>query len=196
MANTTTKENGQLEFIIRVYPGGLFSAYLDSTLAIGDEPPVTGPFGVFTLRDSPADLVFVGGGAGMAPILSVLRSLAERDPARRSTFYYGARGRRDLSFDKELRALGEAMPAFRYVPALSELGDDETWDGEVGLITDVVRRHEKDLRKTDAYVCGPPPMVEAAIVLLDQLGVPEARIFYDKFTTTGAPDNSPVTGTV
>ncbi len=196
MANVSCKESGQLEFVIRVYPGGLFSEFLDSTLAVGDRLELTGPFGVFTLRDSPADLVFVGGGAGMAPILSVLRSLAERDPGRKATFYYGARGRRDLCFDKELRALAEAMPQFTYVPALSEPADGETWAGETGLVTDVVKRHETDLRKADAYVCGPPPMVEAAIAVLENLGAKEGRIFYDKFTTTGDATPTPATGSV
>ena len=194
MANISAKDSGQLEFLIRVYPGGLFSEFLRDRLAIGDRLELTGPFGVFTLRDSPADLVFVGGGAGMAPILSVLRSLAERDPGRRATYYYGARGRRDLCFDKELRALEEQLPGFRYVPALSELGEGESWDGEVGLVTDVVRRHETDLKKADAYVCGPPPMVEAAIAVLEQLGARDGRVFYDKFTTTGEPSPTPATG--
>ena len=194
MANISAKEAGQLEFIIRIYPGGLFSEFLASGVSIGDRLELSGPFGVFTLRDSPADLVFVGGGAGMAPILSVLRSLAERDPSRKATYYYGARGRRDLCFDKELRALEEELPNFTYVPALSEPVAGESWDGEVGLITDVVRRHESDLRKADAYVCGPPPMVEAAIAVLSELGADEHRIFYDKFTTTGESETTPVTG--
>ena len=196
MANISAKESGQLEFIIKCYPGGQFSEFLDTTLAVGDELPITGPFGVFTLRDSPAELVFVGGGAGMAPILSVLRSLAERDPNRKATFYYGARGRRDLCFEDELRALEQLLPNFSYVPALSEAGPDDAWDGETGFVTEVVKTHEKDLRKTDAYVCGPPPMVEAAIVLLGELGALEARIFYDKFTTTGESANAPLTGSV
>ncbi len=194
MANVSAKDSGQLEFVIKCYPGGLFSGYLEHQLQVGDEVPVTGPFGVFTLRDSPAELVFVGGGAGMAPILSVLRSLAERDPTRKATFYYGARSRRDLCFEAELQALAEVLPGFRYVPALSEPVAGEPWDGEVGFVTDVVRKHESDLRRTDAYVCGPPPMVEAAITVLTDLGAPEGRIFYDKFTTTGESETTPATG--
>ena len=194
MANISAKESGQLEFIIKCYPGGMFSEFLDTSLQVGDELPITGPFGVFTLRDSPAELVFVGGGAGMAPILSVLRSLAERDPDRKATFYYGARGQRDLCFEPELKALEKLLPGFTYVPALSEPAADDAWEGEVGLITDVVRKYEHDLRRTDAYVCGPPPMVEAAIAVLGDLGAPEGRIFYDKFTTTGESANTPATG--
>jgi propane monooxygenase reductase subunit len=136
---------------------------------------------VFTLRDNPdARLVFLGGGAGMAPILALLRSMAERGIDRPTTFYYGSRTQLDLCFEDELRALEQTLPRFRYVPALSEAD----WDGESGLITDVVRRLEPDLTGADAYVCGPPPMVEATIALLERKGVPEAHIYYDKFTTT------------
>ena len=188
MANTTSRETGLLEFVIKIYPDGLFSHFLDTRLEIGDRLDLTGPFGVFTLREGEDDLVFLGGGAGMAPILSLLRSMAERGIRRRATYYYGARRRRDLCFEDELRGLEQRLPAFRYVPALSEPTAEDGWDGEVGLITDVVKRHETDLKGTDGYVCGPPPMVEAAIATLTQLGVPEDRIYYDKFTTTGDPD--------
>jgi propane monooxygenase reductase subunit len=189
MANTSSRESGQLEFVIKIYPDGLFSHFLDSQLAPGDRLNLTGPFGVFTLREGhDVDLIFVGGGAGMAPILSLLRSMAERGIQRKATYYYGARGRRDLCFEKELRALEETLPAFRYVPALSEPAEGDAWDGEVGLITDVVTRHEADLKSAHAYVCGPPPMVEAAMPLLTRLGVPQKHVYYDKFTTTGDPD--------
>jgi len=182
MANTSSRE-GLLEFIIKVYPDGLFSGFLDTQLKVGDRLELTGPFGVFTLREGEGDLVFMGGGAGMAPILSLLRSMAERGIHRKATFYYGARGARDLCFEDELREIAEKLPSFTYIPALS----DETWDGETGLITDVVKRLARDLAGAHAYVCGPPPMVEAAIPLLQTLGVAEKRIYYDKFTTTGEP---------
>jgi propane monooxygenase reductase subunit len=189
MANTSSRESGQLEFVIKVYPDGRFSHFLDTELEVGDRLDLTGPFGVFTLREGyESDLVFVGGGAGMAPILSLLRSMAEKGIDRKATYYYGARGRRDLCFEQELRALEEALPNFRYVPALSEPAAEDEWDGEAGLITDVVKRHEQNLKGAHAYVCGPPPMVEAAMPLLGTLGVEEKRIYYDKFTTTGEPD--------
>jgi propane monooxygenase reductase subunit len=187
MANTTSRDTGQLEFVIKIYPDGLFSHFLDATLAVGDRLDISGPFGVFTLREGENDLIFVGGGAGMAPILALLRSMAERGISRKATYYYGARGRRDLCFEEELRGLEESLPSFRYVPALSEPAEGDGWDGETGLITDVVKRHESDLKNVHAYVCGPPPMVEAALPLLGILGVPEKRIYYDKFTTTGDP---------
>jgi propane monooxygenase reductase component len=187
MANTSSRESGQLEFVIKLYPDGLFSHFLDTTLAVGDRLQLTGPYGVFTLREGDDDLVFIGGGAGMAPILSLLRSMAERGLTRKATYYYGARGRRDLCFEDELRALEGTLPGFRYVPALSEPAPGDDWDGETGLITDVVKRHADGLAGAHAYVCGPPPMVEAALPLLATLGVAEKRIYYDKFTTTGEP---------
>jgi propane monooxygenase reductase subunit len=182
MANTSSRD-GLLEFVIKVYPDGLFSEFLDQQLAVGDRLELSGPFGVFTLRDSDADLVFVGGGAGMAPILSLLRSMADRGIDRKATFFYGARGQRDLCFEEELRAIAEKLPNFTYVPALS----DEDWAGENGLITDVVKRLTGTLARAHAYVCGPPPMVEAALPLLETLGVEGKRVYYDKFTTTGEP---------
>jgi propane monooxygenase reductase component len=195
MANTSSKD-GLLEFVIKVYPDGLFSHFLDTTLQAGDRLELSGPFGVFTLREGEEDLIFVGGGAGMAPILSLLRTMAERGINRRATFFYGARGRGDLCFEDELAALAAKLPDFAYIPALSHHdpahGDPAhgDWDGETGMITDVVKRlaGAGELAGAHAYVCGPPPMVEAAIPLLQTLGVAEKRIYYDKFTTTGAPE--------
>ena len=186
MANTNSRD-GRLEFVIKVYPDGLFSHFLDTTLQVGDRLQLSGPYGVFTLREGDDDLVFIGGGAGMAPILSLLRSMADRGLTRKATYYYGARRRRDLCFEDELRALEDKLPGFRYIPALSEPAPDDDWDGETGLITDIVKRHADGLAGVHAYVCGPPPMVEAALPLLATLGVAEKRIYYDKFTTTGEP---------
>ena len=141
MANTTSRETGQLEFVIKIYPDGLFSHFLDTQLAIGDRLDISGPYGMFTLREG----------------------------------------------EEELRGLEGSLANFRFVPALSEPADGDEWTGETGLITDVLKRHETDLKTVHAYVCGPPPMVEAALPLLEILGVPEKRIYYDKFTTTGDP---------
>jgi propane monooxygenase reductase subunit len=176
MANTAP---GELEFMIKLYPGGRFSGLLaDGAIKPGDELDVTGPYGVFTLRSSsPRRLLFIGGGAGMAPILSLLRALAQAGSDRQATYYYGARTEADLFHLQELADLPGS-----FVPALSEHSNG--WVGEAGLITDVVERLEGDISEVDAYVCGPPPMVEAAIALLEAKGVPEAHIYFDKFTTT------------
>jgi propane monooxygenase reductase subunit len=186
MANTTCREDGLLEFVIKIYPDGLFSHFLESKLTVGDRLKLTGPYGVFTLREGhDEELVFVGGGAGMAPILALLRSMAERGITRKATYYYGARRKRDLCFEDELRELERKLENFRYVPALSEPDPSEEWSGEVGLITDVVKKYETDLKRAHAYLCGPPPMVDAAMPLLTQLGVSDKRVYFDKFTTTG-----------
>src|SRR4051794_6743646 len=144
MANT---EPDVLEFMIKLYPGGRFSGLLaDGSIKPGDELEVTGPYGVFTLRaTSPRRLLFIGGGAGMAPILSLLRSLTSAGPEREAIYYYGARTEGDLFHLDELTSL----PA-RFVPALSD--DVNGWAGERGLITDVVDRCEAGLSDVDAYV--------------------------------------------
>jgi propane monooxygenase reductase subunit len=189
MANVPDRDGGVFEFVIKVYPNGLFSEFLATKVAVGDRLEVEGPFGTFTLRESrTSPLVFLGGGAGMAPVLGLLRSMADRGVERQAVFYYGARQRRDLCFEEELRALQARLPGFRFVPALSEPADDDQWDGEIGMVTEVLARCEPDLSGRDAYVCGPPPMVDAAIPALTALGVREENIFYDKFTTTGEPE--------
>lgn len=132
--------------------------------------------------------MFIGGGAGMAPILSLLTSMAERGSQRNAVYYYGARTKADLFALDELQALTERLPNFRFVPALSEPADDDEWDGETGFIHDVVDRLEGDLTGREAYLCGPPPMIDAAVPMLEAKGVGEARIFYDKFTITAAEE--------
>ncbi len=177
-----------LEFMIKLYEGGRFSGLLDNGngISVGDELTCKGPFGMFTLRDSsPRRLVFIAGGAGMAPVLSLLRSMAEKGTERAATFYYGARTEDDLFALEEMERLSDVLPDFRFIPALSEDEEGGTWEGEAGLITDVVDRLEDDdLADVDAYLCGPPPMVDAAIALLEQRGVPEAHIYFDRFTTS------------
>lgn len=182
--------NGRLDFVIKLYPDGLFSGYLAEKVQPGDRLELEGPFGTFTLRESRrSDLVFVGGGAGIAPILALLRSMAERGVERTATFFYGVRTPADLCFTDELAELSRSLHNFTYVPALSDLAEGEQWAGETGLITDVVRRRASGLVGADAYVCGPPPMVEAALAVLPGLGVGERNIFYDKFTTTSDPES-------
>jgi len=185
MANLAA-EAGELEFMIKRYEGGRFSGLLgEDGIKAGDTLQITGPYGVFTLRSSsPRRLLFIGGGAGMAPILCLLRSMAEAGVERPATYYYGARTSTDLFHLDELAELGSRLSGFSFVPALSEAGDGDGWAGESGLITDVVERLEDDLAEVDAYLCGPPPMVDAAIAMLEAAGVPEAHIYFDKFTTT------------
>lgn len=184
MANTPAVE-GVLEFVIKLYPGGRFSQLLDGGLVVGAPLVIKGPYGTCTLRSSSQrDLVVVGGGAGMAPLWSIVNAVAESGSPRKVTYYYGARGQRDLFYVSELEALRARVPGFDFVLALSEPDADRAWAGEVGFVTDVVDRLEPDLDDRDMYVCGPPPMVDAALALFERRGVPTERVFYDKFTIT------------
>jgi propane monooxygenase reductase subunit len=188
MSNTPAVDD-RLEFMIKIFPDGRFSGLLKDGLNVGDALQVRGPYGVFMLRQhSDADIIFIGGGAGMAPIWSLLTSMAESDVRRKATYYYGARTRKDLFHLDEMHELAERLEDFRFVPALSEPTPEDDWEGETGLITDVVDRLEGDLGSHEAYLCGPPPMIDAAIATLQAKGCGEARIFYDKFTTTASEE--------
>jgi len=186
MANTPST-NGHLEFIIKVFPGGRFSSLLEGGISVGQELVVKGPYGVFMLREkSNSDIICIGGGSGMAPLWSVLNSMAERGIERKATYYYGARTRKDLFYLDRLQQLEERLPGFRFVPALSMATPEDEWDGETGLITEVLERNlEAGQTQMQAYLCGPPPMIDAAIPVLVRKGIGEDRIFFDKFTPTG-----------
>ncbi|GAB2757095.1 FAD-binding oxidoreductase [Salinifilum aidingensis] len=190
MANLPKSRNGELEFLIKRYPGGKFSGLLGGGLNTGDDLEVTGPYGTFTLRaDSDRRLVFIGGGAGMAPILSLLRQIAAKDAFDREVvFYYGARTAADLFLLDELASLAEQIPRFRFVPCLSD-SDQADWrslglDGRLGVVTTVVDEHESTLADADVYMCGPPPMIDAGLEVLASRSVPAEQIFYDKFTVS------------
>ncbi len=186
MANTPYSDE-RAEFIIRVFPDGKFSSLLESDLKVGDNLQMKVPYGVFMLReDSDSDVIFIGGGTGMAPLLSILRYMARKGIERNVTFYFGARTRKDIFYVDEIRELGKRLPGkFRFVLALSEPEPDDEWDGETGLITDVVERLEEDLTGTEAYLAGPPPMIDTALPVLEGKGVEANKIYYDKFTESG-----------
>lgn len=189
MANTPLVD-GQLQFIIKVYSGGKFSTKLDDgTLAPGVPIRAKGPYGTFVMRDRPdRDIIFVAGGAGMSAVWALLNSLVNQGVKRNVTFYYGARTEQDLFYVDEIRELGDKLPAdFSFIPALSD-DDGSGWDGETGFIHEVVERLEGDLSSADAYLCGPPPMIDAAVPVLEMKGVPEDHIHYDKFTISAAPE--------
>ncbi len=167
MANTP-RTNDRLEFIIKVFPGGMFSGLLEGGITVGQELEAQGPYGVFRLREK------------------LLDDMAERGINRKATFFYGARTRKDLFYLERLEQLAQRLPGFRFVPALSMATSEDDWYGETGLITDVLDRNlEAGQIATQAYLCGPPPMIDAAIPVLVRKGISEDRIFFDKFTPTG-----------
>lgn len=184
---TTQSTPGQVEFLIKKYPGGKFSGLLDDGIAVGDELSLTGPYGTSTLKDGHVlPVVCVAGGAGMAPVLSILRQLSETGSSRPVRFYYGARTGADLFYLNEIAEIGKGLADFAFVACLSESMDAElpaSVTVEEGNVTDVVARREDALPKTEVYMCGPPPMVDAALELLATGAVPKDQIFYDKFTS-------------
>lgn len=185
---STLATPGEVEFLIKKYPGGVFSGLLDESITVGDELDITGPYGSFTLKAGHVlPIVAIAGGAGMAPVLSLLRHLAETDSERPVHFYYGARTVADLFYLDEIVRIGKGLRDFRFVACLSE-EVDPSWaaagvEVETGMVTAVVDRLEPQLRTCEVYFCGPPPMVDAALALAEQHGVPDDQVFYDKFTS-------------
>ncbi|WP_020659650.1 2Fe-2S iron-sulfur cluster-binding protein [Amycolatopsis benzoatilytica] len=177
-----------VEFVIKKYPGGKFSALLDDGISVGDTIRLTGPYGNFTLKNGHVlPLVLMAGGAGMAPVLSLLRHLSETEDPRRIRFYYGARTVADLFYLDEIKALGDRLNDFEFVVALSESvegADDLGVTADSGMVTTVVEAREPELHRTEVYLCGPPPMVDAALELAARQGVPDDQVFFDKFTTS------------
>jgi propane monooxygenase reductase component len=185
--SNTPRQTDRLEFIIKVFPDGLFSSLLDGGFSIGQEIEVKGPYGVFMLHEKlEGDIICIGGGSGMAPLWSLLNDMAERGINRQATFFYGARTRKDLFYLDQLHQLAEQLPGFRFIPALSMATNEDEWEGDTGLITEVLSHHLEDVPKNlHAYLCGPPLMIDAAIPVLISKGIYEDHIFYDKFTPTG-----------
>lgn len=166
---------GLMELMIKRYPGGRLSGMLEGQIQPGDKLGFTGPYGAFRLRSSARPILMIAGGSGMAPILSVLRQLAVEHCQRPVRFFYGARTERDLFGADEIARLGEELTDFRFTPVVErfvhEVVDEYLGSGE--------------LSAPEVYMCGPPPMVEAAeAMLVDGHGIDEGQIFTDKFTTS------------
>lgn len=180
-------QNGHLEFMIKIIPGGYFSRLLDKQLKEGDELEVTGPFGNFYLRDGQEEMFVIGGGAGMAPLWSLMCDMVERGIDRKIRFFYGARTGQDLFYLDEIRELQSHFSDFSFIPALSEPTGEDKWSGAIGMITDVLEGYLQEHRPAtgiQGYLCGPPPMIDAAIRVLQAYGAVESNIFYDKFTAS------------
>jgi Na+-transporting NADH:ubiquinone oxidoreductase subunit F len=141
----------------------------------------SGPYGEFYLRDTGAPILFIAGGSGMAPILSIVKDMKEKKIDRRAFYFFGAASQKDLFYVKELTQMQDELTRFTFVPALSHEPDDTGWRGERGLITEVVRRHMTDLAGFEAYLCGSPGMINACVTVLKEGGIPEEKIYFDKF---------------
>jgi NAD(P)H-flavin reductase len=126
-------------------------------------------------------MIWIAGGSGMAPFWSMVRHLKEKGNSRPCTYFFGAVEKRDLFYVDELNKLAEELSWFRFVPALSGDVDEAEWSGQTGLITEVVERNVPDAEGKEAYLCGSPGMIDAAIEVLHKKGFTDEVIFYDKF---------------
>ncbi|MGH8595207.1 MAG: 2Fe-2S iron-sulfur cluster-binding protein [Gammaproteobacteria bacterium] len=176
--------NAQVSFFIRRIPGGAFTEWLFDTDRSGQSFEVHGPTGNFWLRPSRAPMIGIAGGSGLAPLLSILRDAVARQVGRPCTVLFGARAERDLYALDELAEIGRGWNgSFNFLPVLSDLPADSTWTGARGLVTAQIDRACAGLLVDDAeaYLCGPPPMVDAAIGELTARGLAPQNIHFDKF---------------
>jgi Na+-transporting NADH:ubiquinone oxidoreductase subunit F len=188
------EEKGIVKFNIRIaspppgkdhLPPGQMSSYVFS-LKPGDKITVYGPFGEFFAKDTDNEMVFIGGGAGMAPMRShIFDQLKRLKSTRKISFWYGARSLRECFYNEEYDQLQEENPNFNWHLALSDPLPEDNWDGLTGFIHNVL--YEQYLKDHEApedceyYMCGPPMMNAAVIQMLLDLGVERDNIFLDDF---------------
>ncbi|MGI6538974.1 MAG: NADH:ubiquinone reductase (Na(+)-transporting) subunit F [Caldicoprobacterales bacterium] len=178
---SSASRKDSIQLIIRRVPEGICTTYIFDYLKEGDLLDLNGAYGDFYLRDTDREIIYIAGGSGLAPIKSMLHQMEEEGISRKATFFFGCVGKRDLYYIDEMKAFEGKIPNFKFVPALSGAGENEGWDGETGLITEVVDRYIKDGSNMEAYLCGSPGMIDACIKVLYNKGVTDDRIFYDKF---------------
>ncbi|MFY9115604.1 MAG: NADH:ubiquinone reductase (Na(+)-transporting) subunit F [Bacteroidales bacterium] len=169
---------------MKVNPG-VCSSYVFS-LKPEDKVKVSGPYGDFFLKDTPNEKVFIGGGAGMAPMRSHIFHLFKTLKTKvKVSYWYGARSRKEIFYEDEFRAIETAFPNFSFHIALSDPQPDDNWDGPEGFIHQVLfdnylQKHPEP-EEAEYYLCGPPLMTSAVIHMLDNLGVPKDHILFDDF---------------
>ncbi|WP_232846753.1 NADH:ubiquinone reductase (Na(+)-transporting) subunit F [Devosia beringensis] len=164
---------------------GIVSSYLFG-LATGDSVAISGPYGHFGASDTNKEMIFIGGGVGMAPLRAIIHDQLEaRASGRTISFWYGARSRSELYYADQFDDLARRHANFRFVPALSEPSPTDGWDGQVGFIHDVVLRaylrDHPSPEDCEYYLCGPPLMIGAVFAMLDSCGVERTSIFNDDF---------------
>jgi len=166
-------------------PPGKVSSFVFS-LKPGEKVKISGPFGDFHVRERETEMIFVGGGAGMAPLRSMIVDQLERVRSRRKlSFWYGARSLRELFYTDLFERLAREHQHFQWRVALSEPLPEDGWQGPVGFIHQVLHdlylKHHPAPEECDYYLCGPPPMLRAVLTLLEDLGVERDNIFFDDF---------------
>ncbi len=164
---------------------GVCSSYIFSRKP-GDKVTISGPYGEFFIKDTQNEIVFIGGGAGMAPMRSHIFHLFHTEKTtRKVSFWYGARSLREVFYEDEFRAIEKEFPNFTFNIALSEPKPEDNWTGYTGFIHKVLldnylSKHEEP-EEIEYYLCGPPMMNSAVNNMLDNLGVPVENIAFDDF---------------
>lgn len=180
LANTPNWD-GTLEFLIRLQPNGAFSSYLAGDAIVGDALVVRGPQGSFTIDDaSPAPRWFVAGGTGVAPMLSMLRRMAEFGDARECRLFFGVNREEELFALESIDALKNNLPRLRVTMCVWKPGP--AWSGFAGTPTDALAEAlAGQAASPDIYVCGPPALIESAETVGARAGIAHERIFSEQF---------------
>ncbi len=167
-------------------PPGLASSYIFN-LRPGDPVTISGPYGEFFIKDTQKEMIYVGGGAGMAPLRSHLFHMFHtmKMTDRKVSFWYGARSKREMFYEEDFRQIEKEFPNFKFHLALSEPLPEDNWKGPTGFIHQVLyEQYLKDHAEPEEieyYMCGPPMMIAAVHTMLDSLGVPQDMIAFDDF---------------
>jgi len=169
-----------IQLVVRLVPGGIGSTYLHNAQP-GDTINFTGPYGEFWLNEDPTvEIVCVGGGCGMAPMANIIYTLYQKWPKRVCWLFFGCRTTRDVFYLEQFQKFSKKHPNFHVVYALSDaLEEGETWDGETGFIHLSADKHLEPGVRRQAFLCGPPLMIEAVTRVLEEKGIED--IFYDEF---------------
>lgn len=162
------------------YVGGIVTTYVHKHLSPGDKVTFNGPYGDFYLRDSENEVVLVAVGTGMAPILSILYEMKNKNIDRKTTFFFGAKTREDLLMLEEMKMFEKKLPRFTFIPTLSR-PDQDIWDGEIGRVTDMIDKYLVSNDDREAYLCGGAPMIKSTVEMLLKKGLTEENILYDSF---------------
>jgi NAD(P)H-flavin reductase/ferredoxin len=172
-----------IRFHIRVYPDGAAGLYVTQALYAGAIVTLTGPYGHFGWSSEAArPALLIAGGTGMAPMRAMLDEAAHASSGRPIRYLYGARREEDLYCLDEMAAWTRALPDFRFLPVLSEEPSGSSWAGARGLVTEALPDTLSGMDTPEVYLCGPPPMIDAALPMLDAAGIASDDIRYDKFT--------------
>ena len=176
----------QLEFLIRLVPGGIVTSYVHQSLEEKQKIRLVGPFGDFYVRNTPAQMICVAGGSGMAPFKSIFQDMLDNGTLdeRDIWYFFGARTKRDVYYLDWLYQLDAQHPRFHFIPALSEPQPEDQWDGPTGLITEVLDNYlKKEIGDTpkEGYLCGSPGMLDACMRVMTDNEMDSHKIYFDKF---------------